>query len=33
LVAEGKDLDSQLAPGPEEGEAGKNQGPEEVQHG
>jgi hypothetical protein len=32
-VAEGKDRDSQLAPGSEEGEAGKNQGAEEVQHG
>jgi hypothetical protein len=33
LVTEGENLDGELAPGPEEGEAGKNQGAEEVQHG
>ena len=33
LVAQGKDLGSQLASGSEEGETGKDQGSEEVQHG
>jgi hypothetical protein len=32
-MPEGKDLDSQLAPASEEGEAGMTQGAEEVQHG